>query len=256
MTIHNTSVEEAEHKDVQITIATASNFYFPLQALIEASEYWSEQNIRIVSGSSGTLFAQAKAGAPFDLFLSADTQRPARLHADGISSAPITYAIGKLAIWPVPSNYQNSVIDADGLKSLMQIDGKIAIANPKTAPFGAAAQMAFQSAKLTSVVQPKLVFGNNVAQAFQFVDSGNATLGVIAESPLIQAQSVFAENAENYKNYGLIDDKLYKPLEQQGVILKRASAEKQAQAMAFMNFLLNTNSQKRLAELGYKPMLK
>lgn len=243
-----------EHaKSEPITVAVASNFRFPLERVIASSDYWSQQNIRLVTGSTGVLYAQIVQGAPFDVFLSADQQRPIKLAEQGLASAPELYAQGKLALWPMTAramsvfnNNPEAYANAEFVKGLLlEQQGKFAIAHPELAPFGFAAK-AYLDAIDTSV-KARLVLGNNVTQAFQFIDSGNASMGFVAESLLIQAALQF--NDKKYQQYVLPVLADYPPILQYLVVLTRSKHK--ASAQAFADFLQQEDVQRQLRALGY-----
>jgi molybdenum ABC transporter molybdate-binding protein len=229
-----------------LTIAVASNFQFPLSTLIEESEYWSAQNIRIVVGSSGTLYAQLSKGAPFDLFFSADSERPSHLEKMNVASGRQSYARGKLILFPA-SNETTKDIQQN---NMLNVVGKLAIANPKLAPFGKAAFEYIDSLANADYLKKQLVLGANATQAFQFVDSGNAKAGLLAESVLIYAQKNLQDS--KYRNYFVIPSELYTPIFQQVVIAN--TSQHKAHAQKFIDFVVSSNSQNRLYGLGYLPL--
>ena len=240
------SFESIEENQSSLTIAVASNFHFPLSTLIKQSEYWDKQNIRLVSASSGTLYAQVTKGAPFDLLFSADTKRPASLEAKSLGMSRQTYAQGKLVLWPLPPNFSDQT---NAIYSIV-ISGKLAIANPQLAPFGVAAKAYIETLPNKEALSKKLVLGASVTQAFQFVDSGNAEFGLLAESTLIQAKLMLADN--KYSHYMLIPIEAYPAINQQVVIINRS--ENKALAQQFIEFVLLPTSQQKLSELGYIPI--
>jgi molybdate transport system substrate-binding protein len=227
-----------------ITVAVASNFYFPLTQLLSLSDEWSKQNVRLVSGSSGVLYAQAVNGAPFDIFLSADAARPQALFEKQLSQAPISYARGKLVLWP--SDESLSIT-----QNLTESRGRIAIANPKTAPFGAAADVYMRAQEGYPQWSKRFVFGNNILQAFQFIDSANAAIGFVAESTLVQAQQKLTNKETKYLNYLPLPLSQYPAIIQQGVIIAPQSSPQYKRAERFMQYLLSQTSQQALLELGY-----
>lgn len=228
-----------------LTIAVASNFHFPLSHLIDNSPYWSSQSIRLVVASSGTLYAQLVKGAPFDLFFSADEKRPLALVNGGFASSQQRYARGKLVLYPASDAHKKDLL----IDRQVLLSGKLAIANPKLAPFGAAAKTFISSLKNSESLTKQLVFGASATQAFQFVDSGNAELGLLAESVLIQAQ----QNLKNskYAQYVVIPEHLYEAINQTVVIV--SASKQQAQAQKFVDYVLSSQSQQILSELGYLP---
>lgn len=240
------SVESLQENPSSLTIAVASNFHFPLSTLIKQSKHWDKQTIRLVSASSGTLYAQVTKGAPFDLFFSADTIRPASLEAKSLGVSRQTYAQGKLVLWPISlsSSSESSVAES------IDLSGKLAIANPQLAPFGVAAKVYIETLRNAEELSKKLVLGASVTQAFQFVDSGNAEFGLLAESTLIQAKLMLTDN--KYSHYKLIPIDAYPEINQQVVIINRS--ENKAFAQQFIDFVLSPASQKKLSTLGYIPV--
>ena len=238
---------QKQSSQVNLTIAVASNFHYPLSTLIKESEYWSTQSLRLVSASSGTLYAQISKGAPFDVFFSADEKRPKSLEALSLGINRQTYARGKLVIWPVEGK-SSSIYFTD--KSII-LSGKLAIANPQLAPFGVAALAYLNTLENAQMVTKSLVLGASVTQAFQFVDSGNAQRGLLAESTLIQAKQMLKQS--KYSNYLLIPVEDY-PLIIQQVLIVSAS-ENKASAQSFIDFVLSAPSQLKLNTLGYIPVV-
>ena len=244
--------QESNKYETALTIAVASNFRFPLEQIIASSDRWSKQNLKIVTGSSGVLFAQITKGAPFDIFLSADTSRPASLVEQGLAHSLMPYAIGKLVLWPVPSNKMPSAAQSQDANLMLYLKklinesvGKFAIAHPNLAPFGYSAKQYLDVANID--VNKRLVLGNNVTQAFQFIDSGNATMGIIAESLLIQAKQQFKKN--KYNNYIILNSATYPEITQSLVILNRNKHTELA--LAFVTFFNSQEVQEQLKNLGY-----
>lgn len=161
-----------------VTVAVASNFAEPARQLAERFEQATGQRVRISTGSTGKHYAQIVAGAPFDVFLAADVERPERLVDEGVGSRSVVYAIGK----PVLVSADPSLAGKPCIDAFAASDGStLAIANPETAPYGRAATEWLDSLD----VMPRIVTGENVAQAMHFVMSGNARFGVVAESQLL-----------------------------------------------------------------------
>jgi molybdate transport system substrate-binding protein len=223
-----------------LTVAVASNF-----------KYTSKQNVRLVTGSSGVLYAQIMKGAPFDVFLSADTQRPNNLVRAGLGKNVNVYAIGRLVLWPVSISSTNvedpQHLQASYLTHLNNFEGKLAIANPQLAPFGKAALEVIENVPALEYLTHQLVKGTNINQAFQFVDSGNAQAGMIAESLLIQASQLLG--TEKYNDYILIPRSQYTTIEQSIVVLNPSTLHPKSEL--FVNFLLNEHSQNILSKYGY-----
>jgi len=199
-----------------LNVAVASNFVAAMQRIQQAFEDNSEHDIRLIRGSSGKHYAQISNGAPFDIFLSADQQRPRRLVDEGIAeeSDLATYAQGQLALWSRRNDLHL------GREYLLNTDNYdvIAIANPRLAPYGQAATEVFRHLGLEPVVSHRLVMGENIAQAFQFVFSGNADLGLVAYS---QAMST---NLRGKGSVWLVPSELHQPIKQDMVILRDSTA--------------------------------
>lgn len=188
-----------------VHVACASNFSTTLQKLAAAFERNHPHRLRISNGSTGKLYAQIQQGAPFDLFLSADRERPALLHELGLADAPVTYAVGRLVLY-APVGDPRALLEHGDFKYL-------AIANPLTAPYGAAARAVLQDMKRWDTLQPRSVIGENIGQTFQFVHSGNAQLGFVA---LAQVRALDIPQ----ERYWVIPPDQYPSLEQQAVLLR------------------------------------
>ena len=208
-----------------INVAVASNFAPTMEVIKRGFELQSEHRLKLIKSSSGKLYAQIRNGAPFDLFLSADQERPQRLEEEGniVPGSRRTYAVGRLVLWSRASSLAAS---ADFLK-----DGdnyqKIAIPNPRLAPYGAAAMEVLAGLNLLELVEAKLVFGENVAQAFQFAYSGAAEAGIVAYSQALTA----SEAGTGF--YWLIPESLYQPIRQDMVLLTDSLAARELEQ--FMN---------------------
>ena len=227
----------------EIRLAVASNFLGPIQEIAQAFEQSSGHRLRISSGSTGKLYAQIVNGAPFDLFLAANSREPQRLEEEKYSQpgSRYTYALGVLALW-VPDTASNSAVDA--LSALVASDAKrVAIANPRTAPYGEAAKAVLTAWGQWHELRGRILRGENIAQAYQFVASGNAGAGFVALSQLLNPQQLPAGQ------YWRIDERLYPPIRQQLVLLKRA-AEKPA-AMQFWRYLRSSQVRQQIVAFGY-----
>jgi len=218
-----------------LRVAVASNFA-PVLTII-ANQYQQEfnQHIDIVQGSTGKFYAQIKQGAPFDIFLAADVERPARLEQEAmiVPNSRKTYATGLLVLWSA-RNQQPIKLLSSG-----QFD-KLAIANPKLAPYGVAAIEVLQYLNLYEQVKNKLVYGENVSQAFQFVQSGSADLGF---APLSQVK-------DKSFTYWTAPSPSYRPIEQQLVILKNTRYKNQA--LQFVGFLTRADIKTIIISHGYQ----
>jgi molybdate transport system substrate-binding protein len=225
-----------------LRIAAASDLQFALPDLAAQYDKQTGVKLAITYGSSGNFFAQIQNGAPFDLFLSADVSYPHKLVVEqlaDVSSLEI-YAVGHLVLW-LPSD---SPLDPSaGLKILLDPRiQKIAIANPEHAPYGRAAVAALRATDLYDRVKPKLVFGENISQTAQFVQTGSAQAGLLAYSltfsPAMKSGKFFAIPADKY------------PTIEQAAVLLSASANKQA-AMSFLAFLKTPTARAALERYGF-----
>lgn len=247
-----------------ITVAVATNFQMTLIKLKTIFESQSEHKLIIVSGSSGLLYAQITHGAPFDVFLSADVDRPILLEKNKIDNNPqnkhpnnhakkitrFTYAIGQLALWSL--NVSLKKVDMSILHD-KQIK-RIAIANPKLAPYGKAAFEVIQYLKIDNIKQ-KQVFGENISQAFHFVASGSADIGFVAVSQLkqlMQSKQLPPLNKlpkilqSSKDNYWLIPKEYYNPIEQQAFVIKTSNAVDE-----FVKFLQSDLARQTIKMSGY-----
>ena len=219
-------------------IAVAANFAKPAERLIQAFAAESGHEIEVSAGSTGTLAAQIRNGAPFTLLLSADERRPEELEAEGLAVAGsrFTYAVGKLVLWGPDPRWV--VLDPTASLTNPQLT-HLAIANPEVAPYGRAAQEALTALGVWDAVQAKLVRGEDVAQAYQFVASGNAELGFLALSQVLDQSGSRWE----------VPQDLYVPIRQQAVLLK--PGEGSAAAKAFLDYLRSEPAREIIRAAGY-----
>jgi len=230
-----------------LTIAAASDLQPVLPRLVARFERQTGHMVRLTFGSSGNVLAQIRNGAPFDVFLSADIDYPRQLESAGLSEPGTLrpYATGALVIW---TRHGSGIDIQRGLASLASDRvRRVSIANPAHAPYGRAAVAALRNAGLYEQVRAKFVFGENVAQAAQFVQSGNADVGIV---PLSLARSTALDAAGEYVS---IPSSLYPPIEQAAVVL-RASKSKDA-ARDFLNYLTRAEITKAFADAGFGPPL-
>jgi molybdate transport system substrate-binding protein len=221
-----------------VRIAVASNFVSTLRVLSNHFELAYHYRVHMIPGSTGKLYAQIRNGAPFDLFLAADVRRPRLLEEsrDGIRGSRFTYARGRLALWsPRPGfvDDQGGVLHGEAFSHL-------ALANPRLAPYGAAARAVLQKLNLWSVLQSRLVYGENIAQTYQFVAGGNAELGFIALSQL------YRHGHKTSGSYWLIPQSLYPPIEQQAILIQAT-----VPARAFLSYLGSEDAKKIIRDRGY-----
>ena len=225
-----------------IRVAVASNFAPTLRLLTDQYEAHSKHSVLISSASSGKHYAQVKQGAPFDMFLSADRHRPLLLIDEGYadSGSSFTYAIGRLVLWNSASTAEGLTKDALRHPSLR----RLAIANPAFAPYGQAAIEVLNSLGMYDFLGDKLVRGENIAQTFQFVATGNAELGLISYSQILK----YWQTPSNTKGaIWIIPENLYTPIRQEAILLARSGA-----AADFFSYLKSAPALKIIRENGYK----
>ena len=212
----------------QITIAAASDLKFAMDEIAASFRKAHPGDIvEVVYGSSGNFHAQIQQGAPFDLFFSADIAYPRELARRGLAASEVKpYAIGRIVLW-------SASLDATQMTLASLADPKItriAIANPKHAPYGKRAEEALRAAGVWEKVEPKLVYGENIAQTAQYVQTGNAQVGVIALSLAVNPELKGKLGGKG--GYWLIPDNLHQPLEQGFLITKRAAGNPLARSFA------------------------
>lgn len=241
--VANSQPIAASASDKSLTIAVASNFKATLEDLVTAFDAKTDTKVRISSASTGILFAQIKSGAPFDLFLAADVFRPKLLVEDNYAKADtrFTYALGQLVLW-APGR---SSVDQNTLR---EINGRISMANPETAPYGLAARQYLQSINLWKDLGPRLVYGSNIAQSFQHLVSGNAQLGLTALS-LLRVYHRSAMSNEDDPDYWMIPIHFYTPIMQQGVVLTRSTNAGAAEV--FIEFMKSPTGRNIISRNGY-----
>jgi molybdate transport system substrate-binding protein len=228
----------------EINIAVAANVSYAMAPLVQAfNKVYPKTKVNVILGSSGKLFAQISHGAPYDLFMSANMKYPHRLYEDNLTSEkPVIYAQGALAL------FSSKVRDLGiGLKILTHTNiKKIAVANPKTAPYGVATQEALKQAKLYDMLKDKIVYGESISQTVIYAKSA-ADMGIIAKS------SLFSQQMSAYKkdvNWVDVDEALYRPIDQGMVLLKNSTHQNEAKM--FYNFMQSIKAKEILQSFGYK----
>jgi len=222
-----------------IHIAVAANFTDAAGVLATRFEAQSGHNVKLSFGSTGKLYAQISHGAPFEVFLAADKARPVRLCDEGMAlkESRFTYAIGKLVLWSAEENRFG-----DGEAALKQGNfRRLAIANPKTAPYGLAAQQLLQHLGAWEPLSDRLVRGDSIAQTFQFTATGNAEVGLVAASQVM----AWPHKGSQW----VVPQAYYQPIEQQAVVLKRG--ENSTAAQTFMRFLRSDEAKAVIRDFGY-----
>jgi len=231
----------------ELRVAVASNFSETIKVLSKKFESKSQHKIKLIFGATGRHYAQIKNGAPFDIFFAADSKRPQLLEAEGLISpeSRFTYAKGKLVLWSPNKNLidkQASILNTANFRH-------ISIANPKLAPYGKAAQEFLQSKKLWEPLQKKTVRGENIAQAFHFVRSGSAELGLIAYSQVKQSPNKLTSKQSEIHTEGSlwqVPSSFYSPIEQQAVLLKDSEPAKE-----FLAYIKSDEAQQLIESFGY-----
>ncbi len=226
----------------EVQVAVAANFTAPAKRIAAEFEKDTGHRALLAFGATGKFYAQIRNGAPFEVLLAADDTTPARLEAAGaaVAGSRFSYASGRLALWSAKAGYvdnQGAVLRTDGFRHL-------AIANPKLAPYGAAAVETLTALKLLDAVQPKFVQGENIAQTHQFVASGNAELGFVALSQVMQDGRIAAGSA------WVVPAKLHRPIRQDAVLLERGHAN--PAAAAWLGYLKGDRAQAIIKSFGYE----
>jgi molybdate transport system substrate-binding protein len=229
----------------EIRVAAAADLSFAMKDVAARFEAQTGNKVVLSFGSSGNFYAEIGNGAPFDVFCSADTSYPQQLINSGLafSDSLYAYARGSIVLWAP----KGSTLDLKrGLDVLLDpAVHKIAIANPRHAPYGRAAEAALRSHNLWDRVQDKLILGENIAQTAQFVTSGNADVGILALSLALSA------GLKDQGRYELIPSADYPPMNQAAVVLKSSRHEKVARA--FVEFLKKKEIQDLLHQYGFEP---
>jgi len=225
----------------EVAVAVAANFTAPMQQIATAFERSTGHTTQLSFGSTGKLYAQIVNGGPFDLFLAADSQRPAKLEAEGtgVAGTRFTYAVGKLVLWS-PDEH---MVDPEG-----QVLGQgrfthLAIANPKTAPYGAAAMEVLARRGLAETLEARLVRGENIGQAWQFVATGNAQLGFVAASQLFKDGQPLGGSRWD------VPADMYSPILQDAILLEHGADNDAAKAL--VEFLKGDAAAKIIRAYGY-----
>jgi len=225
----------------EVSVAVAANFTAPMQKIAAAFEQQTGHRAVLAFGSTGRFYAQVRNGAPFDVLLAADDATPARLERDGttVPGTRQTYAIGRLVLWSA----QPGLVDAQGAVLRQAHLSRLALADPRLAPYGAAAVQALGRLGLLAAWQPRFVQGESIAQAYQFVASGNAPLGFVALS------QVMADGRIARGSAWVVPADLHAPLRQDAVLL--AAGRANAAASELLRFLQGDAARAILRGYGY-----
>lgn len=225
----------------EISVAVAANFTAPMKQIAEVFEKETGHKIQAAFGATGKFYAQIKNGAPFDVLLAADDETPTKLVKENVAVAgsQFTYAMGKLVLWSA----KPAIVDQAG--EVLKKGGfdHIAFANPKLAPYGAAAVETLKSMGVYDTLQPKVVTGESIAQTYQFVSSGNALLGFVALSQVLKDGKIEG-------SAWVVPAKLYSPIRQDAVILEKGKGKPAAEAL--MKFLKADKAKAIIQSYGYE----
>ena len=224
----------------EIRIAVATNFTAAMNDLVRRFERETEHTVLVSSGSTGNHYAQIKNGAPFDAFFAADSERPRLLEEEGgaIAGSRFLYAVGGLVLWSPEPGYvddQGRVLDTADFR-------RLSIANPDLAPYGAAARETLIGRGLWDRLAPRLATGQDIGQAYAFVQTRNAGLGFVALSQLEQP------GKEIEGSYWIVPEALHRPIAQEAVLLRDVPA-----ARAFLEFVKGAEAREIIRSYGYGP---
>ena len=229
------------HAD-EVSVAVAANFSAPMQRIAALFENDSGHQASLAFGATGKFYAQIANGAPFDILLAADDETPAKLEKEGlgVAGSRFAYAVGKLVLWSANAD----LVDSAGAVLKTRSFKHLALANPKTAPYGAAAIEAMTKLKVLAELQPRIVQGENISQAYQFVVSGNAELGFVALS------QVYQDGKLSGGSMWAVPAHLYAPIRQDAVLL--AKGRDKPAAAALLAYLKGDKARATIRSYGYE----
>ncbi|VVP97556.1 Molybdate-binding protein ModA [Pseudomonas fluorescens] len=226
----------------EVQVAVAANFTAPIQAI--AADFEKDTGHKLVAayGATGQFYTQIKNGAPFEVFLSADDTTPEKLEKEGdtVKGSRFTYAVGTLALWSAKEGY---VDDKGGVLKKNEYQ-HLSIANPKAAPYGLAATQVLEKLQLTEATKAKIVEGQNITQAYQFVSTGNAELGFVALSQVYKDGKVSSGSA------WIVPASMHDPIKQDAVILNKGKDN--AAAKALVEYLKGPKAAAVIKSYGYQ----
>lgn len=225
----------------EVNVAVAANFTAPMQKIVVDFEKETGHKVQLAFGSTGKFYAQIKNGAPFEVLLAADDEIPAKLENEGlaVSGSHFTYAIGQLVLWSAQPGY----VDDKGEVLKQGVFGHLSIANPKLAPYGAAAIETLTQLGLLGSVEGKFVQGENIAQTYQFVSSGNVELGFVALSQVYENGNLKSGSA------WIVPAKLHSPIRQDAVVLSKGKDNPAAAAL--VKYLRTDKARAMIKAYGY-----
>lgn len=222
-------------------VAVAANFVEPIKAVAAVLQKTTGHTLKMSTGASGAFYTQIRNGAPFDVFLSADNERPELLEKDGLAQpgTRFTYATGKLVLWSIKAGR----VDGQGVVLKAADLGKVAFANPRTAPYGAAAVQVMEKLGLKDALAPKLVQGESIGQTFNFVKTGNADVGFVAMSQVLEGGQL------KEGSMWVVPQASYDPIRQDAVLLKKGVGNEAAKAL--LQLLQSPNIKDLIRSYGY-----
>lgn len=226
----------------EVQVAVAANFAGPMEKLAAEFQKDTGHKAVVATGATGKFYAQIKNGAPFEVLLAADDETPARLEKEGkaVAGSRFTYAVGRLVLWSARDVY----VDAAG-NVLKTGDFKhLSIANPKTAPYGAAAVSTLERLGLRDRLQPRIVQGENIAQAWQFASTGNAELGFVAQS------QVWRDGKFTSGSGWIVPASMHDPIRQDAALLNKGNGNPAAQAL--LQYLRSDKARALIRTFGYE----
>lgn len=226
----------------EVQVAVAANFTAPIQAIAADFEKATGHKLVAAYGATGQFYTQIKNGAPFQVFLSADDTTPQKLETEGetVKGSRFTYSVGTLALWSAQPGY----VDAQGAVLKQNQFKHLSIANPKAAPYGLAATQVLAKQGLTEQVRDKLVEGQNITQAYQFVSTGNAELGFVALSQIYKDGKITSGSA------WIVPASMHDPIKQDAVILNKGKDS--AAAKALVDYLKGPDAAAVIKSYGYE----
>lgn len=225
----------------EVSVAVAANFTAPIARIAEGFSTATGHTLKISSGATGRFYSQIVAGAPFQVLIAADDETPAKLIAEGhaVAGSNYTYAVGQLVLWSARPGF----VDAAGQVLASGRFAHLAIANPKIAPYGRAGLEVLKAQGLADAIAPKLVMGESIAQAYQFVATGNAQLGFVALSQVV------VPGAPASGSYWRVPQPLYGEIRQDAVLLK--AGEHSTAAAALLAYLKSEHARTVIKTFGY-----
>lgn len=224
-----------------ISVAVASNFTAPMQKIAAQFEKDTGHKAELSFGATGKFYAQISNGAPFGILLAADDKTPAKIAQEGKGDAAsrFTYSIGKLVLW----SQQDGYVDANGAVLQTGKFQHLAIANPKLAPYGLAAEQTLTKLNLLDAIKPKFVQGENIGQTYQFAATGNAELGFVALSQVMEDGKIKAGSA------WVVPAQMHEPIRQDAIVLN--NAKDNVAAKALMDYLKGDKARAIISAYGY-----